>query len=99
MHIAAVGGQLEMIKFLSQAFPTKVHERASSDGYTMLHWAAWMGHCEVARYLIEEVKMDPQDKTKVCGGGMGEGGVSKVQALFVLIITCDNINGVTWTCM
>ena len=30
-------------------------------------------------------------------GGMGEGGVSKVQALFVLIVACDNINGVTWT--
>ena len=67
MHTAAVGGQLEMIKFLSQAIPTKVHERTSSNGYTILHWAAQMGHCEVARYLIEEVKMDPQDRTKVCG--------------------------------
>ena len=32
-------------------------------------------------------------------GGIGEGGVSKVQALFVLIIACGNINGVTWICM
>ena len=31
-------------------------------------------------------------------GGIG-GGVSKVQALFVLIVACDSINGVTWTCM
>ena len=66
MHKAATGGHLEMIKFLSQTFPTKVHERYS-DGYTMLHWAAQKGHCEVARYLIEKVKMDPQDRTKVCG--------------------------------
>ena len=31
-------------------------------------------------------------------GGIEEGGVYKVQALFVLIVACDNINGVTWTC-
>ena len=66
MHKAAEGGQLEVIKFLALMFGTKVHE-SDSDSYTMLHWAAWKGHCEVARYLIEEVKMDPQDRTKVCG--------------------------------
>ena len=66
MHNAAEGGQLEMIKFLSQTFPTRVHERDSND-HTMLHLAAKNGHCEVARYLIHEVKMDPQDRNKVCG--------------------------------
>ena len=66
MHKAAVGGQLEVIKFLSQTFPAKVRDR-DSNGFTMLHWAARLGHCEVARYLIEEVKMEPQDRTKVCG--------------------------------
>ena len=66
MHKAAQGGQLEMIKFLSQTFATKVHERDSL-GLTMLHSAAQNGHCEVARYLIEELKMDPQDRTEVCG--------------------------------
>ena len=66
MHLAAENGQLEVIKFLSQAYPTMVHER-DSNGFTMLHWATGKGHCEVARYLIEEVKMDPQDRTKVCG--------------------------------
>ena len=66
MHKAAEGGQLEVIKFLALMFATMVHER-DSYGYTMLHWAAQKGHCEVARYLIEEVKMDPQDRTKVCG--------------------------------
>ena len=65
MHKAAEGGQLEMIKFLALMFATMVHERGI-DGYTMLHWAAAKGHCEVARYLIEELKMDPQDRTKVC---------------------------------
>ena len=66
MHKAAKGGQLEMIKFLALMFPTRVHERGNN-AYTMLHWTAVKGHCEVARYLIEEVKMDPQDRTKVCG--------------------------------
>ena len=66
MHTAAEGGQLQVIKFLSKTFPTRVHERDSND-FTMLHWAAEKGHCEAARYLIEEVKMDPQDRDKVCG--------------------------------
>ena len=66
MHAAAQGGHLEVIKFLSPTFAARVHE-TDSDGYTMLHWAARMGHCEVARYLIEDVKMDPQDRTMVCG--------------------------------
>ena len=66
MHMAARCGQLEIIKFLSQAFPAKVHER-DGGGYTMLHWAAQKGHCEVARYLIEKVKINPQDRDKVCG--------------------------------
>ena len=66
MHKAAQGGHLEVIKFLSQTFATRVHER-DSFGSTMLHWAALNGHCEVARYLIEELKMDPQGRNKVCG--------------------------------
>ena len=66
MHKAAQGEQLEMIKFLALMFATMVHER-DNNGYTMLHWTAWKGHCEVARYLIGDVKMDPQDRTKVCG--------------------------------
>ena len=96
MHKAAEGRQLEMFKFLSQTFGKRVHER-DSDGYTMLHWAAKEDHCEVARYLIEETKMDPLDRDEVCE--LEKVHVSEVQALFVLIVACDNINGVTWTCM
>ena len=66
MHKAARGGHLEVIKFLSRKFGTRVHQK-TEDFYTMLHWAAQEGHCEVARYLIEELKMDPQDRDKVCG--------------------------------
>ena len=66
MHMAAAGGQLEVIKFLSPMFGAMVHEK-DSNGYTVLHRAAQGGHCEVARYLIEELKMDPQDIDNVCG--------------------------------
>ena len=66
MHMPAAGGHLEMIKFLSPKFRTRVHEK-DNDRYTVLHRAAQEGHCEVARYLIEELKMDPQDRDKVCG--------------------------------
>ena len=65
MHKAAFGGHLKVIKFLSLMFGTRVHEK-DSYGYNMLHWAAQEGHCEVARYLIEELKIDPQDRDKVC---------------------------------
>ena len=66
MYIAAAGGQLEVIKFLSPMFGPRVHEK-DNDGNSMLLFAAQEGHCEVARYLIEELKMDPQDRDKVCG--------------------------------
>ena len=66
MHIAAGSGHLEVIKFLSPMFGARVHEK-DSYGYTVLHFAARGGYCEVARYLIEELKMNPQDRDKVCG--------------------------------
>ena len=34
--------------------------------YTMLHWAALMGHCDVAHYLIEVLNLNPLDRDKVC---------------------------------
>ena len=63
MHKAAAGGQLEVIKFLCPLFGTRVHEK-DSYGRTMLHFAAQKGHCEVARYLIEELKMNPHERDK-----------------------------------
>ena len=80
MHVAAQGGHLEVIKFLSRKFGARVHEK-DIDGYTVLHWAAQKGHCEVARYLIEELKMDPQDRDKVCGVPAEGKMCSKVQGL------------------
>ena len=66
MHLAAAGGHIEVIKFLLPLFGERVHEK-TNESYTMLHLAANWGHGQVARYLIEEVHMDPQDRDKVRG--------------------------------
>ena len=66
MHCAAEGGHIEIIKYLLPLFGERVHEKANAF-YTMLHWAVQKGHCQVARYLIEEIKMKPKDRDKVCG--------------------------------
>ena len=65
MHAAAEGGQLGIIKFLSHKFAAKVNDK-NVYGRTVLHWAALMDKCAVAQYLIEELKLDPQDRDKVC---------------------------------
>ena len=93
MHMAAQGGHLEVIKFLSRKFGARVHEKTTGSSYTMLHWATQGGHCEVARYLIEELKMDPQDRDKVCGVP-GKGKMcSKVQgsACIMHVCTCVSV--------
>ena len=66
MHSAVQGGHWEVIKFLSSTFGARIHDGDNSN-VTMLHWAAYFGHCQVARCLIEEFGMDPQDREKVCG--------------------------------
>ena len=65
MHAAAASGCLEMVKFISPLFGARVHKK-DNIGRTSLHFAAQNGHCQVARYLIEELKFDPKDKDKVC---------------------------------
>ena len=66
MHLAAEGGHIEVIKFLLPLFGERVHEKTNAS-CTMLHFAARVGHCQVVRYLIEEVHLDPQDRSQVCG--------------------------------
>ena len=66
MHAAAAGGDIEVIKFLLPYFKARVHDKDDSAS-TMLHWAAYKGHSQVARYLIKELHMSPKDKDKVCG--------------------------------
>ena len=81
MHKAAQGGSLDVIKFLLPLFGARVHEKGLNS-YTMLHWAAQGGHCQVARYLIDELQMDPQDRDKV-RGVPGDCAGFKVQGLHV----------------
>ena len=66
MHMAALGGNLEMLKFLAPLFGTRVYEK-DSNWFTILHQAASNGLSQVVRYLIEELKIDPKDKSLVCG--------------------------------
>ena len=66
MHKAAVGGSLDVIKYLLPLFGEAVHEKTNNSS-TMLHCAAHNSKYQVARYLITELKLDPQDKDKVCG--------------------------------
>ena len=66
MHKAAEGGHIEVIKFLLPLFGVRVHEKTNYS-LTMLHVAAEFGHCQLARYLIEEVHLNPQDRDKVRG--------------------------------
>ena len=70
MHMAAAGGSLDVIEFLLPMFGARVYEKTNKS-YTMLHWAAQYGHCQVAHYLIETLNMDSQDRDKVCGGRGG----------------------------
>ena len=84
MHFAAAGGHIEVIKFLLPMFGARVHEK-TNDSYTMLHFAAQKGHCQVARCLITELKLDPQDRDKVCGVP-GDCAGFKVQGLRVCMV-------------
>ena len=79
MHKAAQGGSLDVIKFLLPLFGARVHEKTKNSA-TMLHWGAQCGRCQVARYLIEEVHLNPQDRDKV-RGVPGDCGGFKVQGL------------------
>ena len=81
MHKAAAGGSLDVIKFLLPLFGARVHEKTKNSA-TMLHWGAQCGRCQVARYLIEEVHLNPQDRDKVCGVP-GDCAGFKVQGLRV----------------
>ena len=65
MHLAAAGGQLEMMKFLYPKCKDKIHAK-DVYGYTVLHKAAQAGKCAVAQYLIEGLNLNPQDRDKVC---------------------------------
>ena len=100
MHLAAEGGSLDVIKYLLPMFGARVHER-DPFSYTMLHWAAQKGHSQVARYLITELKLDPQDRDKVFGGARGLCWFQSARSTCVHGLVCAVkhvvTNRVTWT--
>ena len=86
MHLAALGGHIEVIKYLLPLFGVRVHEK-DMNSYTMLHWAAWGGHCQVAGYLIQELQMDPQNRDKV-GGCQGTVRFQRARSTCVYGLLC-----------
>ena len=64
MHDSCMNGKLDMIKFLPPRFGAKVHDKVGN-GWTILHLTAGKGHCDVARYVIKHLKLNPQDRDKV----------------------------------
>ena len=101
MHLAALGGHIEVIKYLLPLFGVRVHEK-DMNSYTMLHWAAWGGHCQVAGYLIQELQMDPQNRDKVCGcQGTVRFQRARSTCVYGLLCMCSEAccdkTGVTWT--
>ena len=113
MHMAAQGGSLDVIKYLLPMFEARVHEK-DTNSFTMLHWAARYGHFQVARYLIDTLNMDAQDRDKVCGGGCQERGrhvgmgfaclcvviieVMFSEQTFYIVVTDEQNKVCTYTC-
>ena len=54
---SAMHGSVGIMKRLADA--ADVHEAEASSGRTALHKAAFWGHIEAVRYLVEDVKLDP----------------------------------------
>ena len=92
MHRAAEGGHIEIIKYLLPLFGAEALGK-DDNACSMLHWATHMGHCQVARYLIEEVQMDPQDRNKVSRVAVDCWFLStrsKCHACVICAACCDN---------
>ena len=47
-----------------------LHHSTDNNGFTMLHVAAQYGHAEVVQLAIDEYKLDPTARTKVCVVGL-----------------------------
>ena len=65
LHIAAMAGHVSTIQYLAPKMQSLLHS-ANHKVFTMLHLAAQEGHDEVVRLLIDEYKLNPTARTKVC---------------------------------
>ena len=66
LHWAAWGGHVSSIQYLAAKMESLFHSSGNL-GFTMLHCAAQEGHAEVVQLLIDEYKLNPTARSKVCG--------------------------------
>ena len=59
-------GHVSTIQYLALKKQSLLHS-TDNHGFTMLHFAAKEGHAEVVQLLIDEYKLNPTARTKVCG--------------------------------
>lgn len=64
LHFAAIGGHLEVVKYLVPKFGNNKFD-LDSHAQTCLHKAVMKGHPKVVRYLIEQEGYDPSLRDKV----------------------------------
>ena len=64
LHLAAVGGHLEIVKYLMPKFGESKFD-LDNLAQSCLHKAVREGHPKVVRYLIEEGGFDPSLRDKV----------------------------------
>ena len=64
LHLAAVGGHLQIVKYLMPKFGDSRFD-LDNLGQNCLHKAVKEGHPKVVRYLIEEGGFDPNLRDKV----------------------------------
>ena len=64
--MAAAGGHVSTIQYLAPKMESLLHSTENL-GFTMLHIAAQEGQAEVVQLLINDYKLNPTARTKVCG--------------------------------
>ena len=64
--MAAARGHVSTIQYLVPKMQSLLHSTENL-GFTMLHLAAQEGQAEVVQLLINDYKLNPTARTKVCG--------------------------------
>ena len=63
--MAAQRGHVNTIEYLAPKMDSLLHETDES-GWTMVHHAAFKGHTDVVRLVIDDLQLDPTARDKVC---------------------------------
>ncbi|MFA5292087.1 MAG: ankyrin repeat domain-containing protein [Phycisphaerae bacterium] len=53
IYVAAAQGDIEEVRALLKKDPNLINTPAKNDGWSALHWAAYMGHWDMIKFLIE----------------------------------------------